>query len=226
MGLLQLLLPKRCYSCEDILLDGEKQLCTTCRHSLPVLTPLKLQYFIQLFNFPLNDILYFDVLFLYEKHNVVQALIHKLKYKEYYHIGDMIGKWQLANIEKVHDTLPIDYIIPVPIHKKRLQERGYNQLESYGNVIAEALQIPFRTDILQKTKYHRRLATFNLTDRAQNIKHSFQITNTSQLQGKHVLILDDIITTGATIKEVISNFETIKNCKISIACMAITKPED
>lgn len=226
MSLLQLVFPKRCFTCDAILNEGELQLCTTCRHNLPVLTQVKLQYYLKQFNFKLKNILYFDVLFLFEKQSAVQELIHKLKYKHYRHIGKLIGSWQLNNIRSMHQKLPIDYIIPIPIHKKRLRKRGYNQLEKYGEYLSETLQIPMRTNLLIKTKYHRRLAVMNYNKRELYIKHSFKILDPSQLNNKHVLILDDIITTGATINEVIDTLNISKNCQISVACMALTTPED
>lgn len=226
MGLLQLMLPKRCYACETLLNYGEIQLCTSCRHSLPILTPVMLQYYIKQFNFERHNINHFNVLFLFEKHSTIQKIIHKLKYKQYRHMGKMLAHMQLKVIESIHRKAPIDYLIPIPIHKKRHRERGYNQLEKYAEVFSKVLQIPIRNDVLIKKKHHQRLATLNYTFRAQQIRHSFQIQNASYLKNKHVLILDDIITTGATINEVIDTLTSTSNCKISVACMAFTKPED
>lgn len=226
MSLLQLLLPKRCFSCEIILNEGELELCTACRHHLPMLTQINLQYYLSQFDFKLKDILYFDVLLLFEKKSSTQKLIHKLKYKHYQHIGKLMGGWQLKNIMCIHQKQPIDCIIPVPIHKKRLLQRGYNQLDNYAEYIANALKIPVRKDILIKTKYHKRLAVTDYKKRELHIKQSFKATHLSQLKNKHVLILDDIITTGATINEVIDTLKMTENCQISVACMALTTPED
>ncbi len=226
MGLLQLILPKRCYTCEIILADGEFQLCTKCRHSLPILTDTTLQYYITKCKLELKQLVHFNVFLLYEKHNIVQELIHKLKYKHYRHIGKTIASWQLNSLQSMHKRHPIDLVIPIPIHQKRLKQRGYNQLDTYGEAISKGLDIPFEKNILLKTKHHKRLALINNKERGHHIKNSFKVTNSSQLEGKHVLILDDIITTGSTINEAISYFSSIKNCKISVACMALTKPED
>ncbi len=226
MSLLQLVFPKRCYTCDTILRDREFQICSICRHHLPILTQKELQYYLKQFDLKCKDILYFDVLLLFEKHNLVQKLLHNLKYRKYYPIGNLVGKFQIENIIQIHKNTPIDIILPIPIHKKRLYKRGFNQLEGYANAISQALDIKVRNDILFKTKYHRRLAITNYKDRDLQIHDSFELKNPSQLEGKHVLVTDDIVTTGATLNEVIQLLKKEINCKISVACMALTKPED
>lgn len=226
MGLLQLILPKRCYACEHILMPGELYLCTSCRHSLPVITPKKLQYYFHQIDFSIAHINALDILLLFEKNNRSQKLIHRLKYRDYRHLGEILGNIQLSRVLGIHKVSNIDLIIPIPIHKRRLKSRGYNQLDTYAEVFSNALQIPIRNDILIKKELHERLAKLNFILRKETIKNTFELCNKAELQDKHILLLDDILTTGATLNEVINNLNAIKNCKISVACMAFTKPWD
>jgi len=221
-NLLNLFFPKVCYACRNLLVDQEIYICTDCRHNLPVTNC----------HFNNDDtvkkVLYGRVklenataLLQFQKKGMVQHLLHGLKYKGYENIGVFLGKWLGEELKTIEAYGNIDAVVPVPLHKRKLRKRGYNQVEKFGLEIAKALDVEYIDTVLTKTTstktqvFKKRIARWN------NNNEVFSITNHSTIVNKHILLVDDIITTGATI-EVCSN-ELLKadNVKISLATMAI-----
>ncbi|TGV02857.1 ComF family protein [Flavivirga rizhaonensis] len=221
-SLVNLFFPKVCYACLNLLNDNEKTICTDCRHSLPVT------------NFHFNNdnmvtkVFYGRVkiengtaLFRFEKKGIVQQLIHRLKYEGYENIGLFLGDWLGGELKDIEFYKSIDMVIPVPLHKKKLKKRGYNQVAKFGQQIAKALKVTYKEDTLLKetnTKsqvYKKRLARWNNSDEL------FTLINSESIENKHILLVDDIITTGATLEACIAVLNQAKNIKISIATMAI-----
>ncbi len=221
-NLLNLFFPKVCYACRNLLVDQEIYICTDCRHNLPVTNC----------HFNNDDtvkkVLYGRVklenataLLQFQKKGMVQHLLHGLKYKGFENIGVFLGKWLGEELKTIEAYGNIDAVVPVPLHKRKLRKRGYNQVEKFGLEIAKALDVEYIDTVLTKTTstktqvFKKRIARWN------NNNEVFSITNHSTIVNKHILLVDDIITTGATI-EVCSN-ELLKadNVKISLATMAI-----
>ena len=126
--------------------------------------------------------------------------MHRLKYKGNQEIGTFIGDWLGENMllsERFHD---IDCIIPVPLHYKKQRKRGYNQVSTFGISLSKILKIPYYEGVLQRktaTNTQTKLIRF---DRWKNVKELFHVENTNELSNKHILLIDDIITTGATLE--------------------------
>ena len=157
----------------------------------------------------------------FQKKGMVQHLLHGLKYKGYEDIGVFLGKWLGEELKAIEVYSNIDAVIPVPLHKKKLRKRGYNQVEKFGQEIAQALNVPYIDNVLVKTTSTKTQVFKERIARWNNNNEVFSITIISTIANKHILLVDDIITTGATI-EVCSN-ELLKadNVKISLATMAI-----
>jgi len=220
--IINLFFPKVCHCCDNHLTDNELYICTVCRHKLP------LNNFHNTSDNALTSIFYgrskienATSLLRFEKKGMTQKLIHKLKYKGQEEIGVFLGKWLgelLANNPNFDD---IDLVIPVPLHKKKLKKRGYNQVEKFGQEIARALKIDYENQILLKETntasqvFKQRLARWN------NSNELFKITRKEKIAEKHILIVDDIVTTGATLESCIQELNNAKNIKISIATMAL-----
>ena len=221
-NLLNLFFPKVCFGCSQLLSDNEDYLCTQCRHDLPVT------------NFHFNHdksvekIFYGRVkleqataLLHFEKKSIVQHLLHNLKYKGHENIGLFLGKWLGHELASVEAYKIIDVVIPVPLHKKKLRQRGYNQVAKFGAEIANALNAKYIDNVLVKTTntktqvFKKRIARWNSNNEI------FTIQNHELIDGKHILLVDDIITTGATIESCVNMLNKAKNVKISVASMAI-----
>lgn len=217
-----LFFPKVCYACLNYLNDNENTICTNCRHDLPVT------------NFHFGDNNAVDkalygrakiengtALLRFEKQGLVQQLIHGLKYKGYENIGFVLGNWLGAELKETNDYNAIDIVIPVPLHKKKLKSRGYNQVEKFGQQIAKALNADYIDDVLVKVTNNKSQSTKGRLARWNNNEELFTIQNKTKIENKHILIVDDIITTGATLEACISVLNQANNIKISIATMAI-----
>lgn len=221
-NLLNLFFPKVCYACRNLLVDQETYICTDCRHNLPVTN----------YHFNNDDtvkkVLYGRVklenataLLQFQKKGMVQHLLHGLKYKGYENIGVFLGKWLGEELKTIEAYGSIDAVVPVPLHKRKQRKRGYNQVEKFGLEIAKALDVEYIDTVLLKTTstktqvFKKRIARWNAS------KEVFTMQNQALIEDKHILLIDDIITTGATIEACVNILLKAKNVKISLATMAI-----
>jgi len=221
-NLLNLFFPKVCYACNNLLADRETYVCTDCRHNLPVTNyHFSNDETVQKALYGRVKLENATALLQFQKKGMVQHLLHGLKYKGYEDIGVFLGKWLGEELKAIEVYSNIDAVIPVPLHKKKLRKRGYNQVEKFGQEIAQALNVPYIDNVLVKTTSTKTQVFKERIARWNNNNEVFSITNISTIANKHILLVDDIITTGATI-EVCSN-ELLKadNVKISLATMAI-----
>lgn len=221
-ALVNIFFPKVCLTCHYQLADNEKHLCTSCRHALP------------LTNFHLNNDDFISKLFYgrakietgtallrFEKKGITQQLIHQLKYKEQQQVGAFLGAWLGAELSNCTAYSNIDIVIPVPLHKKKLRSRGYNQVTKFGQELATALHAEYIDDVLIKVTNTTSQVTKNRFSRWTGKNDLFSLSNTHKITGKHILLVDDIITTGATLEACMQELNKAENIKISIATMAI-----
>ncbi|WP_239000233.1 ComF family protein [Hyunsoonleella ulvae] len=221
-SLINLFFPKVCYACSNYLSDNEDTICINCRHDLPVTD----------FHFNDDDTLknvlkgranieHATALFRFEKKGAVQQLIHTLKYKGAEHIGALLGDWLGGELNQVEAYKTIDMVIPVPMHAKKLKQRGYNQVAKFGQRIATALNAEYVDDVLVKISDTTSQTTKSRLARWYKNNEVFALKNILKIENKHVLLVDDIITTGATLEACCSVLNQTKAIKISIATMAI-----
>ena len=160
--------------------------------------------------------------FLYfNKKGIVQELIHNLKYKGHEEIGTLLGNWYVEDLKELVLEIPFDIVIPVPLHPKKFRERGYNQVSTFGKMIAKGLNIEYDMTILYRKKYSKTQSKKNLAGRSDNIQDIFDVIITEENHNKHFLIVDDVLTTGATLEACSRALLKIPGAKISIVCMAI-----
>lgn len=224
--LINLLFPKLCIGCERQLLNQERFLCLNCIQELP-LTNLH-----NIYGTMIKDIFYGTVfleqataLFFYHKKGVVQKLIHQLKYKDQEEISSFLGSW-LGNELKLREEYKyIDYVIPVPLHYKKLKARGYNQVEGFGKEIAKELKTSYNDEVLSRTQHTTTQTKKSRWLRSSSTETVFTINKekSQELKGKHILLVDDVITTGATIKACAQELFKVEGVKLSLAVMAYTE---
>lgn len=221
-NLLNLFFPLVCEACINVLADNELVLCTSCRHHLPVTN----------FHFDnteaVKKVLYGRVklenasaLLHFTKKGIVQQILHNLKYRGHEDIGEFFGKWFGAELATLEAYKTIDVVIPVPLYKTKLRKRGYNQVTKFGKEIAKALHADFIDTVLIKTKSTKTQVFKGRLTRWNDDGALFDISEDQSLTGKHILLVDDIITTGATVEACATVLLKIDNIKLSLATMAI-----
>jgi ComF family protein len=222
--ILNIFFPNVCLSCDSVLTQHENTLCSRCLADLPLTNYLKNENInvVKVF-YGRIKIEHATALLFYHKKGITQELIHKLKYKGYEQIGTFFGDWLGIDLKKEGIFEDIDYIIPVPLHKNRLKSRGYNQVTKFGQRLAFHLDKPFIEDKLIRTNANKTQTKKSRLERIKNVNELFYLTDNLFFEGKHILLIDDIITTGATIEACANELLKTKNIKISLAVMAITE---
>jgi ComF family protein len=216
-----LLFPELCPACEASLVANEHIICSDCRYNLPY-TNFHLQadnIVAQQFYGKINvEAVY--ALYYFNKGGKVQSLMHHFKYKGMQQIGNLLGNMAGTQLMENHIFNTADLIIPVPLHKSRLKERGYNQSTCFANGLAQKLNVVVEDDNLQRaiataTQTHKsRFARF------ENMQEVFMVKHPERLMNKHVLLVDDIVTTGSTLEACGIELLKIPGLKLSIATIA------
>ena len=221
--ILQVIFPLFCAACTIKLQEAELLICSKCRHELPIIT--NQQFNSHYINYNKNITL-INILFKYEKNSVIQQLIHNLKYKNPVNLGKALAIWQLNSIQKELKEEQIDVIIPVPMHLKKFKTRGYNQINSYAKTLATHLNAKYAPKVLVKTKETKTQSKQSRKERFKNIKNSIKLNKKNDIENLHVLLVDDVITTGATMEACIESIKQVKGIKISIAAITIAFTQD
>lgn len=220
--MLNLLFPKVCVGCKELLVKGEEVLCMECVHSLPMAVfhktgseMLKNKFYGRFLVENATAMIHF------QKRGLTQELLHSLKYRGRKEISSFFGKWLGAELAEIDSYKNVEMVIPVPLHKQKLKKRGFNQVEGFGKELALALSVPYRDDILIKISksgsqvFKTRILRFETEE-------EFSIQNLEDIKNKHLLLVDDIITTGATLEKCALQLLKARNVTISIATIATT----
>lgn len=211
-SLVDLFFPMRCLNCNEVI-QSSQALCVSCSSKLPF-THWELDQNNIIFNVLSSRCIVENTysLFHFKHKNIAQKLLHEIKYKNRPEIGI-----DLAYLIKL-DLTKYDGIIPIPLHSKRMKTRGYNQVDDFAKTLAEINQIKFLPDTLIRTKYQSSQVKEDKEHRMENLKDSFEIN--SNLPFGHYILVDDVITTGATIASAIKKFNSSENFKISVITIA------
>ncbi|MEZ0128865.1 ComF family protein [Flavobacterium sp. LBUM151] len=221
-SILNLFFPKVCAGCRKLLSTNENVLCTNCRHEMPLT-----QYHLDTKNEAVKkfygkiEIEYASAFVYFNKKGIVQEIIHNLKYKGQQEIGTVLGNWYVEDLKELNLENPFDIIIPVPLHKRKFRERGYNQVATFGKALSKGLNITYDDRVLYRKKYSKTQSKKNLLGRSENIENIFDVLSTEKHQNKHLLLVDDVLTTGATLEACSRALLKIPGIKISIVCMAM-----
>lgn len=199
--LIDLLYPRLCLACQDHLPQKSQDLCLTCSYQLPKTNQHQYEEnaFTERFWGKLK--IHVGASYLYfSKHGIVRNLIHALKYQGQQQVGIFLGEAFGKQLKTSPHFQHIDFIIPVPLHPKKKHQRGYNQSELFGIGLANSLEIPLLTNALIKHQHTETQTTKHRMDRFGNVEHTFKVHNKEKIAGKHILLVDDVMTTGATLE--------------------------
>lgn len=220
-SILNLFYPRVCAACGETLLKDEETVCLKCRYLLP-----KTGYELNPDN-PLAQTFYGRVkfhavtaCFFFAKSGKVQHLIHELKYKGNKEAGVFLGQQLGDTIKDAPLFQGIDYLIPVPLHPKREKQRGYNQSLMIAKGINEVTGIPIGDKYLIRAVNTATQTKKSAEERYKNVKDIFEVRFPEELEGKHVLLIDDVLTTGATLESCAHQLEDISGIIISAATAA------
>jgi ComF family protein len=212
--------PKICDACGQSLRQQEEILCTSCLVKLPRTNYHKdsenelAQVFwgrIQTQNV--------TALMHFVKASPYRKLIHKLKYQNRPEIGVFLGKELGSQLKTEKSFQNIDFVVPVPLHPDRLKTRGYNQSEMIAQGISQQMKIPVNFTNLYRAKFTSTQTKKGRFDRWENVSEVFQVHDENVFLNKHILLVDDVITTGATIEACAQRLLKIEGVKISIASL-------
>ena len=219
-----LFFPELCLSCKDTLTNNEKIVCSFCNYELPTTDFTNNSNNLVEKTF-LGRIQFFEAtsLLFYSKKGIVQKLIHNLKYHNQQEVGSFFGNWLGSIIHKSNRFKELDYIVPVPLHKNKLKSRGYNQVTKFGEQLSKQINVPYIKGILVRTNVSKTQSKKIRLDRWKNVNEMFLVTDLSKFKNKHILLIDDIITTGATIEACANELFKTKNVTISVVVMAVTE---
>lgn len=220
---LSLFFPKICFSCGKSLYKNEQCICTQCVYHLP-----KADYHLDHDN-PVTRLFWGRVevqsaasYLLFAKGGKVQNLIHQFKYEGKKEIGITLGKLYGKNLSESEQFKNIDVIVPVPLHYKKEKKRGYNQAEIFGRGLSATLAKPISNQSLERVSLSDTQTKRSRFSRWQNVEQVFQVKTPGQLEGKHVLLVDDVVTTGSTLEACAGKILGLQGTKVSIASIAYT----
>jgi len=220
-SLFNLFFPQACLGCSQFLSENETIICSHCRHEIPLTNQhlhIENEAMSKFYGrLPLEHI---SSLMYFHKKGIVQQLIHNLKYYGHQEVGTLIGNWYGHELKSCEKLKNIDVIVPIPLHRKRLRTRGYNQVTTFGQTLSNQLNCPFEDTILKRIQHSKTQTFKNLLSRNEFKSHTFESHFCAEHHNKHLLLVDDVMTTGATLEAAGKALLTIPGVKISVVCMA------
>jgi len=222
--LVSLFYPNLCLLCGHPLVQNEQFICLHCHCNLP-----KTNYHFNKGNqvhdlfagFPnVNEATGF---LFFEKEGITQKLIHSLKYYGHKTLATFLGRIAALELKKDGLFASIDTIVPIPLHPKKEKRRGYNQSEWIAKGIASVYGCNIDTQLLKRTANTQSQTRKSVYDRHVNVEKIFTLTNPEPISGKHILLIDDVITTGATVSSCIEALMPVPDLMISIFSLSVTR---
>ena len=213
--------PKNCPACGRPLRLFGANICGRCSQNLPE------THFFEAPNNPIEKIFYGRLpiqtgaaAWYFHKNSALQALLFQLKYKSNKEVGLFIGKQMGALLAASERFASIDALVPVPLHPQALSKRGFNQAALICEGIGQVWHKPVLTGAIARTKHTSTQTKQTRAERWDNMENAFTIKDPTSIKGKHLLIIDDVITTGATIEACGKTLLSIAGVKVSVAAAA------
>ena len=220
--LLNLFYPRLCLLCQRSLVEGEEHICLHCSNHLPY------THFTDMETNPVCLLLQGKTSFVaatallhFTKGGSGQKLIHSLKYHGNKKLGYELGRMAATTYRETGLFDTVDLLLPVPLHPKRMRQRGYNQSEWIAYGIRSATGIAVDTSSLSRIKKPESQPRKQIFERSENVEDIFRVENTDTLKNKHILLVDDVITTGSTMNACAEAMKAISGIRISILGIAV-----
>lgn len=220
--LFNLMYPDLCIVCGENLMKNEHYICLSCLYKIPKTNyhnlndnPIEKRFWGKV------PIIRGTAFFFFQKGSPFQKLLHSLKYKGNKEIGQVLGKYAAVDLLESSDFASVDIIIPVPLHPKKFQKRGYNQSEWICMGLSEILEKPMDTSTLIRTSENTTQTKKTVFERYKNTEGIFELSNNTTLIMKHVLLVDDVLTTGSTLEACVRALLGTEGIKVSIFTLAV-----
>lgn len=223
---LSLIYPRSCVCCSKLLIKDEEFICNYCFVNLPKS------------NFHKEPDSELDRVFegrlplkkagsylVFEKSGKVQKILHSIKYQRNQELAVKIGQWYGELLKENESIAKSDIIIPVPLHNKKLKERGFNQSEAFAKGLSQSLNIPVSVNNLVRTEYTSTQTRKSKIERWENVKDKFELQNLEEIQNKTILLVDDVITTGATIDACYEALQKANLFNVNVVSLAYAKKD-
>ena len=218
---LHLFFPHVCAGCGTDALGSEETICIRCLHHLP-----KTEFDLISGN-PVEKIFWGRVplvsacsIYYFSKDSLIQSLLHQLKYRAHRSLGPFLGEEMGKLLVRSGRFFPVDGIVPVPLHPSKEKQRGYNQAGLLAEGISRATNTPFSIDLLRRTFATSTQTRKNRMQRWENVQDKFICSDSASVKGKHLLLVDDVVTTGATLESCGQSLLAAGAASIRIATLA------
>jgi ComF family protein len=221
-SILNLIYPRICQGCGEYLILHENHICTSCLYELPRTNfHTKEDNPVARLFWGRTNIKRASSFFYFNKGGKYQKLIHKFKYQGKKEIGYELGRQYGFELKSSKDYSEIDIVIPVPLHHRKEKARGFNQSEVIAQGIADVLGIQMKKQSLTRIVESETQTRKSRYERWQNVNSIFKISKEHELEGKHILIVDDVVTTGSTLEACANKILEVSNTSVSIVTLAV-----
>lgn len=219
-----LFFPQVCLGCKRALVFQEEYLCTHCYHSLPY-TSFHLDKDNQAAKslwgrIPAETVASY---FYFTYGSPIQQILHSIKYRNRPKAAQYFGRLYGTELKGAEAFKDATLIIPVPLHRKRLMQRGYNQSEYFGKGLSESMGIKMRSTVLRRIRHRKSQTTKSRYERYENTAGIFKIVRPKDIAGQHVILVDDVLTTGATLEACASALLEVEGVRVSVITLAFAK---
>lgn len=218
---LSLIYPRNCVACGNSLFKHEEQICNYCYMNLPKTNFHKQQRNpVDALFYGRTPLLIASSFYSFTKKGSIQKVLHAIKYKHNKDLAVLVGKWYAEDLREDPIISKADYIIPVPLHSKKYKIRGYNQSEEFGKGLAQGLKTSLNTSVLKRKEFTETQTKKSKYERWENVEDVFELIVPETFKNKQVVLVDDVITTGATIEACCQLLQQIEGIQISVLSIA------
>jgi ComF family protein len=208
-------------ACGNSLFKHEDQVCNFCYSNLP-----KTNFHKQVRN-PVDALFYgrtplllASSFYLFQKKGSVQKIMHAIKYKHNKELAVLVGKWYAEDLREDPVISKADFVIPVPLHSKKFKIRGYNQSEEFARGLADGLKTNLNTGVLKRREFTETQTKKSKYERWENVEDVFELISPETFKNKQIVLVDDVITTGATVEACCQLLQSIEGIQISVLSIA------
>ncbi len=219
--LIDLIMPRQCCVCGEVLSPGERDICLNCLYLLPkveqrVCEEIEKSFWGKIEIERASSYIY------YRKGSPYSNLLHHLKYRNHPEVGERLAIMAAEELSASGFFDGIDIIIPLPLSKRKERQRGYNQCDYIAEGLSRQSGVAVVKNIVKRTRANETQTHKSREERWRNVEGIFSVTAPSMLEGKHILLVDDILTTGATLASCAAAIQSCCRCRISIFTLGYT----